>query len=469
MSREGSLIKNTAIITIGKICTQLITFFLLPLYTSILSTQEYGIIDLLITVTSLCLPFFTLQLEQGLFRTLIEVRGKKEEETIIVSSGITVVTFQVILYTFIYWGVSHFIQNDYKVYLIVNIIAFSYSTILLQIARGFGDNKTYAMGSFLSALFTIMFNILFLVGLRLRVEGMLLGTIMGHIVCVVYLTFALKIYQYIRIRKFDKDTSKQLLKYSIPLIPNAISWWIFNVSDRVVVSAILGVAQNGILSAASKFSTVYIVFFNIFHISWTESVSVNINDKDIKDFFNKTFNVALRFFVSVGFMIIACMPFVYPFILNERYSRGYVLVPMMILASLLNVVVGLISAIYVAKKNTKAIANTSIISAVLNIIIHLALIHRVGLFAASISTFASYFIMCIYRLQDIKKRYFKIEIEPKFVFVTLCTFLVIIICYYMSGWKIHILGLAVTAVYAVVMNRNIVEFLRKFITQKIKG
>ena len=86
----------------------------------------------------------------------------------------------------------------------------------------------------------------------MRAEGMLLGTIMGQSVCILYLFFSLNLYKYIRIQKFDKNSSKRLLKYSIPLIPNSISWWIFNASDRVIVSAILGVAQNGILSAIAR-------------------------------------------------------------------------------------------------------------------------------------------------------------------------------------------------------------------------
>ena len=76
MNREKGLIKNTLIITIGKICTQLITFFLLPLYTSILSTEEYGIVDLLNTLVSLLLPIITFQVEQAVFRKLIDNRNK---------------------------------------------------------------------------------------------------------------------------------------------------------------------------------------------------------------------------------------------------------------------------------------------------------------------------------------------------------------------------------------------------------
>ena len=47
MSRKTELAKNTAILTVGKLCTQCISFFLLPLYTAILSTEEYGTFDLL--------------------------------------------------------------------------------------------------------------------------------------------------------------------------------------------------------------------------------------------------------------------------------------------------------------------------------------------------------------------------------------------------------------------------------------
>ena len=50
---------------------------------------------------------------------------------------------------------------------------------------------------------------------------------------------------------------KEIIKYSVPLIPNMISWWIVSASDRTIISTVLGVAQNGIYSAANKFSGVF--------------------------------------------------------------------------------------------------------------------------------------------------------------------------------------------------------------------
>ena len=103
MNREKSLFKNTIIITIGKICTQLITFFLLPLYTGVLSTSEYGIVDFLNTIVSLCLPIVTLQIEQATFRELIEVREDKEKEKFIISSSIITVMFQCAIFLILFF------------------------------------------------------------------------------------------------------------------------------------------------------------------------------------------------------------------------------------------------------------------------------------------------------------------------------------------------------------------------------
>ena len=467
MSREKTLVKNTAILTIGKICTQLITFFLLPLYTGILSTEEYGTVDLLNTLVQLLLPIVTFQVEQALFRNLIEVRNNEEEKKKIISTGIFSVIIQCVIYLVLFTIISPWITNKYKIFLATNVIAYIFASLFQQIARGLGENKKYAFASFISAITTIIFNIIFLVPIKLGANGMLLGNMLGQIACFGYLLFILKLYKYISYRTFKYEILKKMWKYSVPLIPNAISWWIFNASDRVIVTAILGVGQNGILSAAHKFSTVYITLYNIFNMSWTEMVSVHINDIDIKDFFNKMFNTILRLFISMGIGLIACMPFIYPIMINIKFESEYYQVPVMILGSIFNVVVGLISVIYVAKKNTKAIANTSIFSATINIIVHLLLIKFIGLFAATISTFTAYFIMSIYRLNDIKKRYFKVIIEKEIIIKSIISLIIILPIYYYKNYVLCVFGVLVAIIYAWNLNRNSIHLIINMLKKKL--
>lgn len=468
MSREKNLAKNTIIITIGKICTQLITFFLLPLYTGILSTEEYGTVDLLNTLISLLLPIVTFQVEQAVFRELIEVRGKKDKESRIISSAVITVIFQCIVYLIIFALISPFINNHYKFFLATNVVANIFLSLLLQIARGFGDNKKYAFASFISALSTIIFNVLFLVVIKLGANGMLLGTMLGQIVATIYLFISLKLYKYLKAKDYKKEVIKSLWKYSLPLIPNAISWWVFNASDRVIASAFLGVDQNGILAASLKFSAVFITFYNIFNMSWTESISIAIKDDDVSDYFNRMFNIVLRLFTALAIGMIACMPFVFPIMINEKFSAGYGLVPISIIGSLFNVVVGLISVIYVAEKNTKAIASTSIVSAVINIIVHLALIKFIGLYAAVISTFVAFFVMSIYRLMDASKRYFKVRIDMRFIIQSLIALIVVFISYYINNIYLNVFVVLFAVLFAIYINKDSFDIIFKLFTKKLK-
>jgi len=251
-------------------------------------------------------------------------------------------------------------------------------------------------------------------------------------------------------------------------VPNGISWWVFNASDRIIVSAILGVAQNGILSAAHKFSNVYYMIFQIFNMTCTETIAVHILDKDIKDFFNNIFNTILKIFVAISIFIIACMPIVYPIMINRNYFIGYYQVPIMMIASIFNVIIGLIGTIYVANKNTKAIANTSLFSAIINIIVHLLLINFVGLFAATISTFVAYLIMTIYRISDVNKRYFKIVMDEKFIIRTFLVLVVILLIYYLGNIYIQMFGILFVMIYALRENRNCIKVVLNILKRKIK-
>lgn len=467
MSREKSLFKNTAIITIGKICTQMITFFLLPLYTAILSTEEYGTVDLLNTLVSLLIPIVTFQVEQAVFRNLIDNRDNEENKKKIITTAIISVSTQSIIYLVIFFVLSPFIKNEYKYFLATNVIAYIFSSLTQQISRGLGNNIKFAFGSFLSALSTIAFNIIFLLVLKMGANGMLLANMFGQITCTIYNIISLKLYKYIKFKSYTFELLKRLWAYSLPLIPNAISWWVFNASDRVIVSTILGVSQNGILSAAHKFSYVYITFYSIFNLSWTEMISLHINDNDFEEFFNKMCNTILSFFVAMGIGIIACMPFVYPLMINNKFAEGYYQVPIMILGSIFNVVVGLISTLYVAKKNTKAIANTSIISAVINIIVHLLLIKFIGLYAATISTFIAYFVMSIYRLYNIKKMYFKISINKEIVIKSIFVLIILLPIYYLKNYILSGIGILLAVIYSWNLNKNSIHLILNMIKRKL--
>lgn len=465
MNKEKQLIKNTAIVSIGKICTQLITFFLLPLYTALLTTEQYGVVDLMNTLVALFLPIVTLQIEQGIFRYLIDCREDFEAKRKIITTSMLFITVQSILYLVIFFIASSFINNEYKYFLATNLVAGMFSTILLQISRGLGDNFKYAVGSFISGVVIVILNVIFIAGFKWGAYGMLVATLIGNTSCAMYIFFSKKIYTYIKRKSFEKNTLKEMLKYSIPLVPNMISWWVVDASNRTIVSSILGVGMNGILSAATKFSNVISTLYSVFNLTWTESAAININSEDRDEFFSKILDFIIRFFGALILGIIAFMPFVFSIMINENFGDAYYQIPILMLGSIFNIGTSFLGSIYVAKKITKEIAKTSIFAAIINLVLCLSLVNFIGLYAASIATAISYFAMTVYRAIDSRK-YVKLKINKNILISYVIILIATIVFYYIQIKPICLVLAIIVTIYAIIINKNSITFILKLLNKK---
>ncbi len=466
MSREKELIKNTGIITVGRVCTQMISFFLLPLYTAVFSTTEFGVVDLFNTIVALLVPILTIQIEQALFRFLIDARENEEDKTKLITSAFTLVVIGIVTYTLIFMCIAPFISNEYKYYLLINVFATILSTLMLQVARGLGNNTEYSIGSFIVAGFTVILNVLFIVGLKLGISGMFLAIFIANMLATVYLLLSKQTYKYIVPKMFSSKLLKAMVKYAAALIPNAISWWIINVSDRTIISSMMSVAANGIYAAANKFSGMYINAYNIFNIAWTESAAVHINDHDKDEYFSKTINTAFKVFGCFALIIIGVTPFIFPMLINAKFSEAYNQIPLLMLSSLFNVGVGLISAIYVAMKRTKDISKTSFFAAVINIVVNIVLIKHIGLYAASLSTAVAYLAMFIYRAIDCRK-YVKVKWNIKMLIYMFIAFAATFVMYYININWLNLVMLVAVIIFSVLYNKNSFKLIGKILKRKI--
>ena len=468
MNKKRELAKNTLIILAGKICTQFISFFLLPLYTSVLLSSEFGIVDLITTYVGLLVPIITLQLESALFRYLVDVRNNNIEKKNIISNVFVCVLIQVIIFLVIYRSILLFIDIKYEHYIYIMIIATIFSNILLQVARGLGDNIGYSIGSVIAGIQTIILNLILLVVFKLGPIGMFISTIFSNISCGIFIFIRLKLKKYIDLKCVNRNLIIKLLKYSMPLIPNGIIWWIINVSDRTIITIFLGSSANGIYAIANKFSGLFISIYNIFNISWTESASLNINSEDRDEFFSDTISTMITLFSSVCLGIITVMPFIFPIMINNQYSLAYNYIPILMVATLLNVFVGLISAIYVAKKLTKEIARTSFWSGIINIVGNLVLIRYIDIYAAAISTLLSFLVMAIYRYIDVQK-YVKIKIDKVMLVYTILVFIISVFLYYKKSTIFNIINLVIMLIYIYHYNKSIIISSIGIISKRINS
>ena len=455
MKKENEYIKNTIILLIGKFSSQIIAFLLLPLYTYKLKTSDYGYIDLIQTYISLLAPILLLQLDSAVFRYLIEHRENNEEKKSIITNSSLFLLLVIVLIPIIASIIHKFIVINYYIYIIINLIMLIVNNYVLSITRGFGDNKTYSKSSVLSCIIMFITNFILIVGCELDARSILIGSILSNFLTSIYLCIKEKIYKYISIKKINKQTLKKLFKYSIPMIPSVISWWIVGLSDRTMIAYYISTAANGIYSVSCKFSNLINSVFSIFNMSWQETASIHINDSDACVFFSKIMTNIYKIFVILSCGIIGLLPIFFEIIIGTEYTDAYQYIPILVFANICYVADGLLGGIYVAKKMTKKVAITTVYSAIINIAINLLLIAKMKLYAACISTVIAYLIILVYRYIDVRK-IIKIKFNIKTLVVYIIGYIVLLLPYYLRYRWLSLFLLLVELLFYFYDNKKVI-------------
>ena len=466
MNKKKQLAKNTIIIFFGRVCTQLISFFLLPLYTSYLATKEYGTVDLIQTYVTLLVPIITLELEMSIFRFLIDSRKNEKETNKLISNNFFILGISLSIFSILYIIVSSFVTIPYRWLILVDIIVCVLSGNFLQVARGFGKTLDYAISCILTGLTTVISNIILICFVHMQAEGMIISMALANFICSLYLFIRLKLYSKINFKIVDFKQIKEMYKYSLPLIPNGISWWIVNVSDRSIISIVLGASANGLYAISNKFPTIISSLTGVFNLSWSESAALHINSSDRDEFFSDITNTILRLFMALGVGMLACMPFVFPILIDVKYNDAYNYIPFLVLGTVFNVAICLYSQVYLAKKLSKQVASTAIVGAIINILINVIFIKQIGLYAAAISTMISYFVMMVYRHFDLKK-YVNIKIEKKLIIESIIIYTFTLLIYYQKSIILHVICLLIVCIYAFITNKDFLKSSYLTVVKKI--
>lgn len=460
MGETSRLIKNTGIIAMGGMATKLVQFLLLPLYTSVLSTADYGIVDYINTIALFCVPAVSLLMDEALFRFLIDC-GSDEDRTRIVSSSCAVLLFGCITFSvamYVIWLVVQPLNAAWVIGLIV-------SSCLLQMAsavlRGFGDTVSYAVMNFIASFTSIILNVLFIAVFRWGVVGMLSATVIAQGCVSVMFLIKKKLWDYIDFSVVHRQDIKVLLSYSIPLIPNKVSWTIMNMLDRLIIMNTLGASQAGVYAVSYKFPSVMDQVYGFFYQSWKESSARILNSgEDESDFYNKVYRSLRRFMMSVVLGMSALMPIVYGVLIKGSFGEGMLYVPILLLATYYSNISGYYGGIFTAHKDTGIMGTTTVVSAVLCVVLCFILIPTMGLYGASVATLASTFAVNEYRrIKTTQYVVLKEDVREKLA--TVVAIVAVFATYYLAAYTGSVFAsvacLALAVIYFFAMNFDLIR------------
>ena len=466
--KNVALLKNTGILAIGQFIPKIISVITLPLLTGVFSTSDYGIYDLVISFSSLFLPLLTFMIQQAVFRYLIENDDEKNRKKYISCS----ISFISILSTIFFLIIMLIGVSNRECLSIIFIAGFiyifeSFYDLFGQISRGIGNNVNYSLGTIIYSSINMILLLVSALTNIINLNVALIIIAMSYLLSSIFLGIRLQVSKYIDIRYVKISNIKELLKYSIPIIPGTISLWLVNLSDRLIISWYLGASQNGIYSAATKLPNLFATVFNVFNLAWTEVAARSINEKDVDKYYSVLFKNLYSFMIGILIVLITISPIMYNVLIDAKFHDGYNQLPVLYIGILSSCFVSFFGGLYVALKRTKEVGFSSIIGAVLNVLINIIFIEKIGLYAASFSTLISFMIILIYRIIDIKK-FINITYDLKSILIGIIFVIIVIVGFYIN----NITSIIINAILAIVYNLKFNIFLLKFMNlffNKIKG
>lgn len=460
-NRAKDLAFNTIIIGIGKFSTQIVSFLLLPLYTSILTTEEYGIYDLILTITTFILPFITLLMEESMFRFLIDCKNDTQKKSIISQTMLytLVSTIFSLMVTLI---VSKFLTIPYLGISLLYMGSCIISGLRNALVRGLGKIKLYTFINFISSLLNIILNIIFIAFLRYGVYGLLLAGIIANLISSIIVFAMMKMHRYFSIRNYDKNLMKKMIKYSIPLVPNSLSWAVVNLSDRLVISSTIGASANGIYAMAYKFPNLMNTIYGFFYTAWTESSAKAVNENENEKFFNEIYKILTNAMFCISLGIIVCMPLIFHFFIKADYTEAYQYIPILVIAMFFSNMSGYYGGIFTGHKDTKVMGTTTIIGAIVNLVLDILLVKFIGIYAAAISTL----VACAFIYYDRKvkvKKYIQLKnVDLRFGILIMIISLILYYCN--NNVFMKILNLLLVIFFSFFSNKEIITKILDKIT-----
>lgn len=458
MKETNRLLKNTGIIAIGNLSTKAISFFLLPLYTAILSTHEYGVIDYIITLSMFCVPCISFLMDEAIFRFLIDCKNK-EEKSIIISNSFILVFIGIVAFLVIVYPILNCIKYEYRWYLILFVISDIIATMISALLRGIGRTDAFAVYNFISSTIQIILNVIFIAVFYWGIEGMLSAMIIGRVVATFVYIICLKLWQYIDLKRINIPKIKEMLKYAIPLIPNRVSWLIINLSSRIVIMNIMTSGALGIYAISSKFANLMDMIYGFFYQSWKESSARVLQSNDRDDFYNLVYKYLKSFMYSIVLLITSFMPIIFKFLIADTYLEAILYVPILLLATYFSNISGFYGGIFTAYKDTKIMGTSTIVAAIINLALMFIIINFWGLYAVAISALIANIVVYQYRKIKVKKYVILIENRKKIILDWIMTGIIFLLFYSMNI-NLQIIGMLVSVVYFVSMNYAVLKLIK---------
>lgn len=402
-NKYKTLLNNTFLISVGTLGSKLLAFLMVRLYTSVLMPADYGTADLIIQTANLLVPFVSLGITESVFR--FALAGPMEGRRVF-SVGVFTISAGTLLFLAALPALSLLPgMGDHAWLIIVYTVSSCCHSLCAQFVRAQGKTALFAGQGVLNTALVIGLNLLFLVVLQWGITGYVIAIALADGLCSIYLILKERLWKQLTLHP-GKRTFKRMLRYSIPLIPATVFWWITSVSDRYMITAFLGSDTNGMYAVACKIPTLLTLVSGIFMQAWVFSAisEGNKSRREQMGFYSQIWGAFMAVMFLGCSVIIAFSRWEVRLLSTAAYYEAWHYIPLLAAAMIFSSFVTFMGSVYVVKKKSMSSFWTAMAGAGINLLLNGLLIPTgLGVQGAAIATFVSYFIVFLLRAKDARR------------------------------------------------------------------
>lgn len=420
MDKYKKLATNTIIFAIGTFSSKVLSFLLMPFVTRMMGTGDYGAADLVQQTVNVLIPIVFLQINSACLRFALD---KAEDKAEVFTVGIRTTAKGFVVFLFFYplinlIKINDFKLGDYAVLIYIFVLVSGTRQLCQQFVRGCGHVKTFAFDGILATATMLLFNILFLGPFHWGVTGYIVAIIASDGCSIIFFFVTQKLWRYVKFKGIRKKTKFDMLKYSIPMMPTIILWWIINVSDRYMITYFIDSSANGLYTAASKIPNFVIMFSSIFIDAWQLSAVDEYDNDGRAEFFTKVFRVYSGGIFAVSSALIFACQIITRVLVAKSYYDSWKYVPILVCATSMSCLVNYLASVYMAEKKNIMAMVTAFCGAATNFVLNMLLIPKLGANGAAIATVCAFAVVFITRGINVRK-YVKIDYKAHIVIIEL--------------------------------------------------
>lgn len=398
MNKFKLFIENFLVYGLGGIISKIIPLVMIPIVTRLMPDSTYlGISDLSNTVISFASAIAIIGMYDAMYRMFFEKDDEEFKKNICSTALIFTLCTSVVVFVIMLlcreW-IAKFFLGDAKYAYVVYITAIATlvsatNSIISAPTRMQNKRKVFLTANTISPILSYSISIPMLLKGYYVIALPLAAAISGLTMECTFFVLNRKWFEWSR---FDKKLLKQMLVIAVPLLPNFLIYWIFNSSDKVMITNMLGIGEAGIYSVGSKLGQASQLIYTAFAGGWQYFAFSTMKEENQVKSNSMVFEyLGIISFAASAFMC-AWSYVIFDILFEGEYVQGYVVAPFLFMAPLLQMLFQVACNQFLVVKKTWPNMLILSIGALANIGLNFMLIPTLGIEGAAIATLAGYVI-----------------------------------------------------------------------------